>query len=209
MLQCRRWEERKLGRLEENLRDKNVPPIDRWGFHSTKLMAQSNPAKGFYMSNKAVILLSGGLDSTTLMAIAAQEGYDLYPITFSYGQRHENEISCAKKIASVFYAKEHMIFDIDLAKIGGSSLTSSVPVPKGRGAGEISASIPSTYVPARNTIFLSIALARAETIASRAIFIGVNSIDWSGYPDCRPEYIRAFQNMADLATKPGLKIKKK
>jgi len=161
------------------------------------------------MSNKAVILLSGGLDSTTLMAIAAEEGYDLYPITFSYGQRHENEISCAKKIASVFNAKEHMIFDIDLAKIGGSSLTSSEPVPKGRGAEEISASIPSTYVPARNTIFLSIALARAETIASRAIFIGVNSIDWSGYPDCRPEYIRAFQSMADLATKTGVEDKEK
>ena len=161
------------------------------------------------MGKKAVILLSGGLDSTTLMAIAKQEGYELYALTFRYGQRHENEIICAKKVASVFNAKEHLIFDIDLAKIGGSSLTTNAPVPKERGINEISASIPSTYVPARNTIFLSIALAWAETIGSRAVFIGVNSIDWSGYPDCRPEYIRAFQNMADLATKTGVEDKEK
>ncbi len=158
---------------------------------------------------KAVILLSGGLDSSTLMAIAKQEGYELYPITFRYGQKHKKEINSAKKIASVFNAKEHIIFDIDLKKIGGSSLTTEIPVPKQRKLKEISGSIPSTYVPARNTIFLSIALALAETISSRAIFIGVNSIDWSGYPDCRPEYIKAFQHLADLATKTGAGEKNK
>ena len=152
---------------------------------------------------KAVILLSGGLDSSTLMAIAKQKGYELYPITFRYGQKHKKEINSAKKIASVFKAKKHMIFDIDLKKIGGSSLTTEVPVPKQRKLKEISGSIPSTYVPARNTIFLGIALAWAETISSRAIFIGVNSIDWSGYPDCRSEYIKAFQHLTDLATKTG------
>ena len=155
------------------------------------------------MSKKAVILLSGGLDSATLMAMAKQEGYELYPITFCYGQKHGNEINSAKKIASLFKAKEHMIFDIDLKKIGGSSLTTGMSVPKQRELSEISGSIPSTYVPARNTIFLSIALAWAETIGSKAIFIGVNSVDWSGYPDCRPEYIKAFQNLADLGTKTG------
>jgi len=159
------------------------------------------------MAKKAVILLSGGLDSTTLMAIAKREGYELYPLTFRYGQKHENEIICAKRIASAFKAKKHLIFDIDLKKIGGSSLTTDEPVPKQRGIREILSSIPSTYVPARNTIFLSIALAWAEKIGSEAIFIGVNSIDWSGYPDCRPEYIRAFQNLADLATKAGVENK--
>src|SRR3990172_12019760 len=161
------------------------------------------------MKKKAVVLLSGGIDSATLMAVARNEGYDLYPITFCYVQKHENEVNCAKKIAFLYGVKEHLLFDIDLGKIGGSSLTTEEPIPKGREIGKIPDSIPSTYVPARNTIFLSIALAWAEAIGSRAIFIGVNAIDWSGYPDCRPEYIKAFQKMADLATKTGVEEEEK
>ncbi|MCD6262356.1 MAG: 7-cyano-7-deazaguanine synthase QueC [Deltaproteobacteria bacterium] len=151
----------------------------------------------------AVVLLSGGVDSTTTMAIARSQGYNLYALSFRYGQKNTMEIESAKKIAMALGAKEHLILDIDLRAIGGSALTDKIPVPKGRSNEDISKGIPITYVPARNTIFLSFALAMAETRGASDIFIGVNAIDFSGYPDCRPEYIQAFENMANLATKAG------
>ena len=153
---------------------------------------------------KAVILLSGGLDSTTTLAIARQQGYEIYAITFSYGQRHEIEVASAERVAMSFNVARHITIDIDLRRFGGSALTDNIPVPKGRGSDEISLDIPATYVPARNTIFLSLALAWAETLGARDIFIGVNALDYSGYPDCRPEYIAAFEKMANLATKAGV-----
>lgn len=154
-------------------------------------------------NKKAVLLLSGGLDSATCCAIADSEGYEIYAMSFSYGQRHTHEIDCAKNVAQHFNVKEHRIVDIDLRAFGGSSLTSEDAVPKGRDT-EHEADIPSTYVPARNTIFLSYAIAWAEVLQSRHIYIGVNAVDYSGYPDCRPEYIQAFQTMANLATKVGV-----
>ncbi len=156
---------------------------------------------------KAVILLSGGLDSTTTMAIARSEGYDLYALSINYGQRHRLELDKALKIASFFSAKEHKIIDVDLRGIGGSALTSDIEVPKDRGVDEMSHGIPVTYVPARNTIFLSIALSWAEVIEADSIYLGVNILDYSGYPDCRPEYIKAFENMANLATRAGVEGK--
>lgn len=156
------------------------------------------------MQKKAIVLLSGGLDSTTTLGIAANEGYDCHAITFRYGQRHEAELACAKKIAAHFGVRDHVIVNIDLRAFGGSALTSDLDVPKNRNASEMSDGIPSTYVPARNTIFLSFALAMAESRGIRDIFIGVNAIDYSGYPDCRPEYIAAFQTMGNLATKAGV-----
>ena len=156
------------------------------------------------MKKKAIVLLSGGLDSTTTLGIAANEGYDCYAITFRYGQRHETELACAKKIAAHFGVRDHVIVNIDLRAFGGSALTGDIDVPKNRNANEMSAGIPVTYVPARNTIFLSFALAMAESLGIRDIFIGVNAIDYSGYPDCRPEYIVAFETMANLATKAGV-----
>ena len=156
------------------------------------------------MKKKAIVLLSGGLDSTTTLGIAANEGYDCHAITFRYGQRHEAELACAKKIAAHFGVRDHVIVNIDLRAFGGSALTSDLDVPKNRNASEMSDGIPSTYVPARNTIFLSFALAMAESRGIRDIFIGVNAIDYSGYPDCRPEYIAAFQTMGNLATKAGV-----
>lgn len=153
---------------------------------------------------RAVVLLSGGLDSTTTLAIARRQGYEIYAITFSYGQRHEIEVTAAERIAMFFDVTRHITIDIDLRRFGGSALTDNIPVPKGRGNDEISHDIPSTYVPARNTIFLSLALAWAETLGARDIFIGVNALDYSGYPDCRPAYIEAFEKMADLATKAGV-----
>lgn len=156
------------------------------------------------MKKKAIVLLSGGLDSTTTLGIAANDGYDCYAITFRYGQRHETELACAKKIAAHFGVRDHVIVTIDLRAFGGSALTSDLDVPKNRNASELSDGIPSTYVPARNTIFLSFALAMAESRGIRDIFIGVNAIDYSGYPDCRPEYIAAFQTMGNLATKAGV-----
>jgi len=152
---------------------------------------------------KAVVLLSGGLDSTTVLAIARSEGYDVYALTFRYGQRHEAEIEAARHIARLDGVSEHVVAEIDLRAFGGSALTDDLEVPKGRAPEEISKGIPVTYVPARNTIFLSFALAWAEVIGASDIFIGVNALDYSGYPDCRPEYIEAFQRMADLATKAG------
>lgn len=158
-------------------------------------------------NEKAVVLLSGGLDSSTTLAIARNEGYEIYALTFRYGQRHESEIKAAKKIACSLNISRHIIFDADLRSLGGSALTGDIPVPKDREPGKISSDIPVTYVPARNTIFLSFALAWAEVLAAYHIFIGVNALDYSGYPDCRPEYIDAFQKMANLATKAGVEGK--
>ncbi len=151
---------------------------------------------------KAIILLSGGLDSATSMAIAKEQGFIPYALSFQYGQRHIIEIEAAKKVAISLGAKEHKITQIDLRIFGGSALTDNIEVPKDR---EINDSIPITYVPARNTIFLSFALAYAETIGSFDIFIGANAVDYSGYPDCRPEYMQAFENMANFATAATIK----
>ena len=154
--------------------------------------------------SKAVVLLSGGLDSTTTLAIAMSEGYTPYAMTFRYGQRHKLEIEAAKTIAVRFGVVQHLIAEIDLRIFGGSALTSEIAVPKGRRPEAMTDEIPITYVPARNTIFLSFALAWAEVLGSNDIFIGVNALDYSGYPDCRPEYIEAYQIMANLATKVGV-----
>ena len=159
------------------------------------------------MKKTAVILLSGGLDSTTCVAIAKDQGFDIIGLTINYGQKHIFELESAKSIARYFNIKNHSIINIDLASFGGSSLTSTnMNVPKNRRAADIN-DIPSTYVPARNTVFLSIALARAETINSFDIFIGVNALDYSGYPDCRPEFISEFEKLANLATKEGIEKK--
>ena len=154
--------------------------------------------------SKAVVLLSGGLDSTTVLAIAKAEGYDVYALSFSYGQRHSWELECARVVARVGGAKEHRMASIDLRAFGGSALTAEIDVPKGRAPEEMSVGIPITYVPARNTIFLSFALAWAEVLGCSDIFIGVNALDYSGYPDCRPEFIEAFERLANLATKAGV-----
>lgn len=158
---------------------------------------------------KAVVLLSGGLDSTTTLAIARSEGYEVYALTFRYGQRHEVEIEASRRVAAVSSVAQHVIAEIDLRAFGGSALTDDLEVPKNREPEEIAEGIPVTYVPARNTIFLSFALAWAEVLGANDIFIGVNALDYSGYPDCRPEYIEAFQRMADLATKAGVEGKQK
>ncbi len=161
------------------------------------------------MAKSAVVLLSGGIDSATAAGVAKAEGYDLYTLTFRYGQRHAREVESAKRLAAALGATRHLVLDHDLRLIGGSALTDRIPVPKGRTVEEIGAGIPATYVPARNTIFLSYALAWAEVLASEDIFLGVNAIDYSGYPDCRPEYIAAFERMANLATKAGVEGRSK
>lgn len=161
------------------------------------------------MSKKAVVLLSGGIDSATTLAIARYEGYELYALSINYGQRHLPEIKCARKIAAYFNVKEHKIVNIDLRGIGGSALTSDIEVPKDRDREDISHGIPVTYVPARNTIFLAISLSWAEIIGADTIFFGANILDYSGYPDCRPEFIHAFENMANLATRAGVEGKNK
>jgi 7-cyano-7-deazaguanine synthase len=154
---------------------------------------------------KAVLLLSGGLDSTTLLAHAVHEGFDVHAMTFRYGQRHSSEIEAARRIVTRYDVRHHVIVDIDLRVFGGSALTSDIAVPKDRDIGDASRSeIPITYVPARNTIFLSFALAWAEVLDAGEIFIGVNALDYSGYPDCRPEFINAFERMANLATRGGV-----
>lgn len=150
--------------------------------------------------NKAVVLLSGGLDSATALAIARSEGFEPYALTFRYGQRHKAEIEAARNVARSGGAREHKIADIDLRLFGGSALTDDIAVPKHDSVAEIGEGIPVTYVPARNTIFLSFALAWAEVLGSYDIFIGVNALDYSGYPDCRPEFIKAYEAMANLAT---------
>ena len=155
-------------------------------------------------ARKAVVLSSGGIDSTTAMAIAKHEGYKIYSLSFFYGQRHAFELEAAQKAANAIGVTKHLVINIDLKQIGGSSLTDDIDVPKDRDEQEMTREIPVTYVPARNTIFLSFALAWAEVLKSSDIFIGVNAIDYSGYPDCRPEYIDAFERMANLATKAGV-----
>ncbi len=165
--------------------------------------------------SRAVILLSGGIDSSTALAVAKSEGYELYALTFDYNQRHKRELESARLVASTIEVQKHLIIKFDLSAIGGSALTSGIEVPKknknspphpplckgGRRRGIFPSAIPLTYVPARNTIFLSFAIAWAEVLGAENIFIGVNAIDYSGYPDCRPEYLRAFEDMANLATK--------
>jgi 7-cyano-7-deazaguanine synthase len=153
---------------------------------------------------KAVVLLSGGLDSATVLAIARSEGYELYALSFRYGQRHVFELEAAARVAARIGVADHRTAVIDLRVFGGSALTGDIDVPKGRTADEMGLGIPITYVPARNTIFLSFALAWAEVLGSSDIFIGVNALDYSGYPDCRPEFIEAFEKMASLATKAGV-----
>lgn len=157
------------------------------------------------MSRKAVVLLSGGLDSTTVLAVAKNQGFEPYAISFRYGQRHAIELEAARRVADAAGVDRHVVCDIDLRVFGGSALTADVEVPKHRSAEDLTEDeIPITYVPARNTVFLSFALAYAEVIGSTDIFIGVNALDYSGYPDCRPEYIAAYARMANLATKAGV-----
>ncbi|HYA27593.1 MAG TPA: 7-cyano-7-deazaguanine synthase QueC [Acidobacteriota bacterium] len=155
----------------------------------------------------AVILLSGGIDSATAAAIARQQGFQLHALSFHYGQRHERELDSAKRVAEYLQVQSHRVITFDLRAIGGSALTDKIEVPKGRSERELAEGIPVTYVPARNTIFLSFALALAERIGSQDIFFGANQLDYSGYPDCREEYIRAFEQMANLATKAGVEGK--
>jgi 7-cyano-7-deazaguanine synthase len=156
---------------------------------------------------KAVILTSGGIDSATAGAIAREEGYELYCLSFRYGQRHAVELEAARRVAGALGAREHLVISLDMGKIGGSALTADIPVPKARSERDMLKGIPVTYVPARNTVFLSFALAWAEVLEAPDIFVGVNALDYSGYPDCRPEYIRAFEKMANLAIKAAVEGK--
>ncbi|PKN84130.1 MAG: 7-cyano-7-deazaguanine synthase QueC [Deltaproteobacteria bacterium HGW-Deltaproteobacteria-1] len=158
---------------------------------------------------KAVVLLSGGIDSVTTLAIARSMGFSIYALSFRYGQRHMIELEAAKRIAQSNAVQQHLIVDIDLRQIGGSALTGDLPVPKSRNVNDMRRDVPITYVPARNTIFLSYALAWAEVIGSCDIFIGVNALDYSGYPDCRPEFIESYERMANLATRAGVEGKQK
>ncbi|MEW5914078.1 MAG: 7-cyano-7-deazaguanine synthase QueC [Thermodesulfobacteriota bacterium] len=151
----------------------------------------------------AVVLLSGGLDSSTCLALALSQGYDCYALTVRYGQRHQAELEAARRVAQALGVRQHLELSVDLAAVGGSALTADIAVPKGRDAAQMAQGVPITYVPARNTVFLSLALAWAETLSAEHIFIGVNALDYSGYPDCRPEFIMAFENLAALATKMG------
>ncbi len=153
---------------------------------------------------RAVVLLSGGLDSTTVLAIAREQGFSPCALSFQYGQRHFQELAAARTVAQAQGAEQHVVAQIDLRAFGGSALTADIDVPKGRSAEDMGHGIPVTYVPARNTIFLSFALAWAETLGAADVFIGVNALDYSGYPDCRPEYIAAFEAMANLATRAGV-----
>lgn len=155
-------------------------------------------------SPRAVVLLSGGLDSATALAVARDEGFECYALSFDYGQRHDRELESARRVAGALGAKQHLVLRLDLRAIGGSALTADIAVPKSRSESEMSAGIPVTYVPARNTIFLSHALAWAEVLESSDIFLGVNALDYSGYPDCRPEYTEAFERLTNLATRAGV-----
>jgi 7-cyano-7-deazaguanine synthase len=172
----------------------HLAPFARFCFSGAMSDSQKN----------AVVLLSGGLDSTTTLAIAESEGFRVFALSFRYGQRHEQEIDAARSAAAAFGVERHVVTDIDLRQFGGSALTSELAVPKADNVDDIGRDIPITYVPARNTIFLSFALAFAEVVEAADIFLGVNALDYSGYPDCRPEYIKAFQEMANLATKAGV-----
>ena len=155
-------------------------------------------------SKRAVCLLSGGLDSATCLAVARREGFECYALTIDYGQRHRVEIEAARQLAEALGAARHLVVSVDLRAIGGSALTDGLTVPKGRSRAEIGGGIPVTYVPARNTVFLACALAWAETLGAADIFFGINALDYSGYPDCRPEYVEAFERLAQLATKAGV-----
>jgi len=158
---------------------------------------------------RAVVLLSGGLDSSTVLALAIERGFIPFALSFRYGQRHVQELQAAEQVARTLGAAKHIVAEIDLREFGGSALTADIAVPKGRSAHDMAHGIPVTYVPARNTVFLSFALAWAETLGAVDIFIGVNALDYSGYPDCRPEYIAAFEAMANLATKAGVEDRQK
>ncbi len=155
-------------------------------------------------SRKAIILVSGGLDSATTLAIAAEAGFELYALSFDYGQRHRHELEAAQKVCQSFDVKQFVTFPLDLRVFGGSALTADIEVPKDRSEHDLETGIPITYVPARNTVFLSLALAWAESLNAFDLFIGVNAVDYSGYPDCRPEFVAAFEAMANLATKVGV-----
>jgi 7-cyano-7-deazaguanine synthase len=155
-------------------------------------------------SRPAVVLVSGGLDSATVLALARHQGFAAHALSVRYGQRHRLELDAARRVAQALGAERHLVLDLDLAALGGSALTGQGPVPKGRSAEEMAAGIPATYVPARNTVFLSLALGWAEALGAWDIFIGVNAVDYSGYPDCRPEFIAAFQQTANLATKAAV-----
>jgi 7-cyano-7-deazaguanine synthase len=168
------------------------------------IAAHTNNGGEEVLETPAVVLLSGGLDSTTALAIAKHRGYTPYALSFRYGQRHAVELQSARRVAEAQGVARHVVADIDLRVFGGSALTDDIDVPKHTTVDELTEDIPSTYVPARNTIFLSFALAYAETVRAQDIFIGVNALDYSGYPDCRPEYIAAFEAMANLATKAGV-----
>ena len=152
----------------------------------------------------AVILLSGGLDSSTCLALAREQGFRCHALSFAYGQRHAQELQAARRVAAALGVERHLILELDLRPIGGSALTADIPVPKGRAVEEMSRGVPVTYVPARNTLFLSLAAAWAETLQATDIFIGVNALDYSGYPDCRPEFIELFQALADYSTKAAV-----
>jgi 7-cyano-7-deazaguanine synthase len=156
------------------------------------------------MDARAVVLLSGGLDSATTLSIARAEGYACYALSFDYGQRHARELESAARIARALEAREHLVQRLDLRAVGGSALTADIAVPKGRSAAAMGEGIPVTYVPARNTIFLSHALGWAEVLGAQDLFLGVNALDYSGYPDCRPEFVEAFERLANLATKAGV-----
>lgn len=156
------------------------------------------------VDKNAVVLLSGGLDSTTVLAIAKDQGYNVHALSFKYGQRHVVELEAAKNVVNNMGAAQHVVAEIDLRVFGGSALTAEIDVPKHESAADLGDGIPITYVPARNTVFLSFALAWAEVLGAEDIFIGVNALDYSGYPDCRPEYIQSYENMANLATKAGV-----
>jgi 7-cyano-7-deazaguanine synthase len=156
------------------------------------------------MGARAVVLLSGGLDSSTTLAIARAEGFECHALSFDYGQRHARELDSARRVARALDAREHCIMRLDLRAIGGSALTDDIAVPKGRNHAAIGEGIPVTYVPARNTIFLSHALGWAEVLGAQDIFLGANALDYSGYPDCRPEFVEAFERLANLATKAGV-----
>jgi 7-cyano-7-deazaguanine synthase len=156
------------------------------------------------ISKRAVVLVSGGLDSATALAIARAEGFELYAISFDYGQRHRHEVEAAGRVCAANGVKRHIVFPIDLRAFGGSALTDEINVPKDRSDDEMGAGIPITYVPARNAVFLSIALGWAETLGAFDLIVGVNAVDYSGYPDCRPEFVEAFERLANLATKAGV-----
>jgi len=156
------------------------------------------------MGHKAVVLVSGGVDSTTVLALARQQGFEIYALTINYGQRHKAELEAARRVAAALGAKRHLVLAIDLRSLGGSALTAEIEVPKDRDLRDMASQIPITYVPARNTIFLSFALGWCEVLQAEDIFLGVNAVDYSGYPDCRPEFLEEFQRLANLATKAGV-----